>query len=272
MSLEQLTQSLYQAFDAQDYAACAELLSPIKLKLVQHQLLVPVTTSATAADKLNDLRIAKKILEIGAFVAVNTSQFAQFENYFAQLKPFYANQQVTDLQQDHYATQVYALYLLYLLLQSEFLRFHTELETIYSLWTLEQVAHDTFLQFPILLEKNLMEGNYLQIWSQYETLGGQKLPLAEFGRFQDILIDLLRFEIASNITKLYTLLPIVNIKALLHVQSFSALEIDSLLAEHGWVADNGVVHFASEEHSEARDLLQVVKNVLGYARDIETIV
>ncbi|ODQ79909.1 hypothetical protein BABINDRAFT_36396 [Babjeviella inositovora NRRL Y-12698] len=274
MSLESLTASLYKSYEAKKYEEAAAFLPAIKLHLIKHKLLVPLTNADTTKNHYNDLRISKKILEIGAFISINLAEFAQFEQYFIYLKAFYGNAHITNMNKDAQVGKIYSLYLLYLLSQGEFSKFHSELELVYNTWPAEVVASDQFLRFPTNLEKNLMEGNYIKIWQLYAA-DERELPLAEFKLFERVLIDSLRSEIATNISKSYLSLPVVNIKELLHLHDFSGAQIETKIAEeYGWTLHNGVVHFAAEaeEGAEESNHARIIKNVLGYASEIETIV
>ena len=52
MSLQKLTAEIYSLFGKGDYQGCQQLLAPIKLELVKHDLLVPLPSNTTDKTKL----------------------------------------------------------------------------------------------------------------------------------------------------------------------------------------------------------------------------
>lgn len=120
MSLQKLTAEIYSVYDKQDYQKCQQLLAPIKIELIKHNLLVPLDSNTQTEDQVNDLKIAQRILEIGALSSLLTNNYSGFESYFAQLKPFYTNGKIHNLNKPHLntdSTKIISLFLLYLLSQ-----------------------------------------------------------------------------------------------------------------------------------------------------------
>ncbi|CAX44090.1 26s proteasome regulatory subunit, putative [Candida dubliniensis CD36] len=277
MSLQKLTAELYSLFAKEDYQGCQQLLAPIKLELVKHDLLVPLPSNTTDKNQINDLRIAQRILEIGALSSLLTNNYSGFENYFAQLRPFYANPKLHNLQKVHIntdITKITSLYLLYLLSQGLISKFHVELEVIYNSSQYD-VQQDKYLQFPINLESNLMEGNYIKIWKLLKE--EKNLPCQEYTHFVDTLINALRFEIAKSLEKTYDSIPISNCKNLLYLpQELSDSNFEKTLKEtyqvDNWKFEDGVIYFAKNENETDADNQSVIKNLLGYAEQIESIV
>ena len=232
MSLQKLTAEIYSLFGKGDYQGCQQLLAPIKLELVKHDLLVPLPSNTTDKNQINDLRIAQRILEIGALSSLLTNNYSGFENYFAQLRPFYSNPKLHNLQKVHIntdITKIISLYLLYLLSQGLISKFHVELEVIYNSSQYD-AQQDKYLQFPINLESNLMEGNYIKIWKLLKE--EKNLPCQEYTHFVDTLINALRFEIAKSLEKTYDSIPISNCKNLLYLpQELSDANFEKTLKE-----------------------------------------
>ena len=85
MSLQKLTAEIYSVYDKQDYQKCQQLLAPIKIELIKHNLLVPLDSNTQTEDQVNDLKIAQRILEIGALSSLLTNNYSGFESYFALL-------------------------------------------------------------------------------------------------------------------------------------------------------------------------------------------
>ena len=273
MSLQKLTAELYQLFEQENYAQCQSLLVPVKIELIKHNLLVPTVSNTSTNDQLNDLKIAQRILEIGTLSSLLSNNYTSFENYVAQLKPFYATRQLNSSGVNSDNSKIIALYLLYLLSQGLISKFHVELEIIYSSDSYDTDA-DKFLQFPINLERNLMEGNYIKIWKLLRE--EKNLPCKEFGHFIDTLINALRFEIARSLEKTYESIPISNAKNLLYFpQEQSDVEFERVLREEldvaNWIVKDGVIVFAEGEQEVASGE-GVIANVLKYAEQIESIV
>lgn len=273
MSLQKLTAELYQLFEQENYAQCQSLLVPVKIELIKHNLLVPTVSNTSTNDQLNDLKIAQRILEIGTLSSLLSNNYTSFENYVAQLKPFYATRQLNSSGVNSDNSKIIALYLLYLLSQGLISKFHVELEIIYSSDSYDTDA-DKFLQFPINLERNLMEGNYIKIWKLLRE--EKNLPCKEFGHFIDTLINALRFEIARSLEKTYESIPISNAKNLLYFpQEQSDVEFERVLREEldvaNWIVKDGVIVFAEGEQQVASGE-GVIANVLKYAEQIESIV
>ena len=277
MSLQKLTAEIYSLFGKGDYQGCQQLLAPIKLELVKHDLLVPLPSNTTDKNQINDLRIAQRILEIGALSSLLTNNYSGFENYFAQLRPFYSNPKLHNLQKVHIntdITKIISLYLLYLLSQGLISKFHVELEVIYNSSQYD-AQQDKYLQFPINLESNLMEGNYIKIWKLLKE--EKNLPWQENTHFVDTLINALRFEIAKSLEKTYDSIPISNCKNLLYLpQELSDANFEKTLKEtyqvDNWKFEDGVIYFTKNENETNVDNQSVIKNLLGYAEQIESIV
>ncbi|KAK6461126.1 SAC3/GANP/Nin1/mts3/eIF-3 p25 family-domain-containing protein [Scheffersomyces coipomensis] len=284
MPLQKLSEELYKAFDQGDYTQCQKILPPIRIELIKHNLLVPLLNDNTNKNKINDLRISQRILEIGVLSSLLSHNYTNFENYFSQLKPFYLNKKLYhkhELNTD--TTKIISLNLLYLLSKGLISKFHIELEIIYNS-NQYNIDQDKYLQFPINLERNLMEGNYIKIWKLLNQT--TNLPCFEYEHFIDTLIHALRFEISKSIEKTYKFLPINNCKNLLYFpqeQSDSQFEKE-LLEEfniNNWRFENGNIYFDQIEEDEDLDLDSgnepikenpIIKNVLNYSEQIESIV
>lgn len=276
MALPKLASELHSLFEKEQYNDCQRLLPAIKVELVKHNLLVPLPSNSKTPDQLNDLKIAERILEIGALSALLTLEHQQFENAYAQLRPFYhtprlhgKNETNTD------TTKIISLYLLYLLSQGLISKFHVELETTYNSPQFN-VEKDKYLQFPIDLERNLMEGNYIKIWKLLQN--ESSLPCKEYIHFTETLIRTLRFEIARSLERTNDSILLSNCKTLLYYpqeQSDKAFEevLRRELEVDNWEFKDGVIYFHNDtQDAQETDMSAVIKNVLSYAAQIESIV
>lgn len=276
MALPKLADELYALFNAENYEKCQKLLPPIKIELIKHNLLVPVGTNTGTAEQLNDLKIAERILEIGALLLLLAAEYSGFENYVSSLKPFYGLAKLhAQREANTDATKITSLFLIYLLSQGQISKYHVELELIYSS-PLIDVEKDLFLRYPIDLERNLMEGNYIKIWKLLQD--DAALPCPEYRHFTESLRNTLRVEIAHSLEKTSDSIPITNCKTLLYYpQEQSDLLFEQALKEEldvsNWVFKNGTVYFDNgEKNDSASDNAAMIKNVLSYADQIESIV
>ena len=277
MALPKLAEELYLLFEQEKYTECQQLLTPVKIELIKHNLLVPTSANTQTNDQLNDLKIAERILEIGAFSSLLTHNYLSFENYFASLRPFYATAKLhgkNEVNSD--STKIISLYLIYLLTQGDISKFHIELESIYHAPQFN-IDKDKYLQYPIDMERNLMEGNYIKIWKLLQA--DSNLPCKEYQHFTSTLVNTLRVEIAKSIEKTNDSIPISNCKTLLYFpQEQSDLTFEEVLKQElevdDWVFRDGVIYFSQHksQDSSLADSSQIITNVLNYAEQIESIV
>ena len=274
MSLQKLTAELYQLYDQEEYEKCQKILTPIKLELIKHNLLLPTVANSDSKDKINDLKIAERILEIGALSSLLSNNYRGFENYVAQLRPFYSNKQIhAKPEKNTDQTKIISLYLLYLLSQGLVSKFNVELELNYN------SKQDQYLLFPVNLEKHLMEGNYIKIWKVLKN--DTNLPCKEYGHFLDTLVNALRFEIAKSLEQTYETIPISNCKGLLYFpQEQSDATFESIIKDDlkmtGWTFKDGSITFKNDDDSHKGNVnpnsINLISNVLSYAERIESIV
>jgi len=96
-----------------------------------------------------------------------------------------------------------------------------------------------------------------------------------------ILIGTIRSEVASCSEKAYPSIPVANAKSLLFLDSEGG--VVGFSQQRGWTTRDGRVYFpavapggAAADGAAADDVLaasgQVIRNTLGYARELETIV
>ncbi|OBA23554.1 hypothetical protein METBIDRAFT_9807 [Metschnikowia bicuspidata var. bicuspidata NRRL YB-4993] len=276
MALPKLAEELYALFDSENYEKCQKLLPPIKIELIKHNLLVPMGANTETTEQLNDLKIAERILEIGALLLLLAAEYQAFEHYFASLRPFYGSARLhAQREANTDSTKIISLFLIYLLSQGHISKYHVELELIYSS-PLIDVEKDNFLQYPIDLERNLMEGNYIKIWKLLQD--DADLPCKEYRHFTSSLRNTLRVEIAHSLEKTGDSIPVSNCKTLLYYpQEQSDLLFEAALREEldvtSWTFKDGFVYFEiGKNNALASDNAAMIKNVLSYAEQIESIV
>ncbi|KAF2640237.1 hypothetical protein P280DRAFT_452821 [Massarina eburnea CBS 473.64] len=265
--LQDLLKQLQQTLQSHKYPQAQTLLSRAKVALLHLNALIPAENTPRKA-----LLLARETLEIGAIVSIRLKDPVTFTRYFQQLQPFYS---LPDLQKDGgNASKITGLYLLLLLSDGDYAGFHTLLETleVAAAQTGKGLEEDQFIQYPIRLERALMEGSYDRVWGETKS---ERVPSEEFGLFSEVLIGTIRKEIASCSEKAYPSIPIADAKSLLFLESEGAVVI--FAKELGWVVKDSRIYFpAQDDEYSSKDILvtsgQVIENALGYARELETIV
>lgn len=273
MSLESVTQQLKASFESQQFKQCIKLLPVIKVQLAKHNLLVP-------SDIVNqgDLIITRSILEIGALAAINLLDLEAFEKYFFELKPFYSSKAaIFTSNKSSHENKLVALYLLLLLTKGDISQFHIEL------LGLPLNETDYYLEFPIQIERWLMEGSYDKVWKLLNNQDGSR-DFKEFYLFNEDLNSTLRSEIAKCLNCSYEKLPLANAKNLLFFPNEQKLS-QYIKANTNWKTEHGIIYFNNDDDNddvlfeesdqpvEELNLHELfIRNALGYAKDLETIV
>ncbi|AET40410.1 proteasome regulatory particle lid subunit RPN12 Ecym_6002 [Eremothecium cymbalariae DBVPG len=271
VTLPELVKGLKAAFQSKDYSSCAKLLAPIKIELIKSKLLVPDLDAISSGNTayINDLEVSKKILEIGALSSINLLDFTNFENYYAQLRAFYFGAtEGHNLSESENKKKLISLYLLILLSQGDVTRFHSELEFL-SKRNLGNLEENTYLSYPIKLEKLLMEGSYQKAWDMLQNSKDAD-KIDEFNIFDETLMNAIRDSIARNTEVAYTKLPLFNVKALLLFKSEKQTE--SFAKARGWNVTNGSVIFDEDDVVDKRAKTSIVSKALDYAINLESII
>lgn len=255
--------SLCVAFESKDFDSCEKLLTPIKIDLIKHDLLLPDLQSENEA-YINDLNVSKMFLEIGALVNIYRLDFDAFKSYFVQVRVYYFGNN-SKLSESENKSKLISLYLLVLLSEGEITKFHSELEYLGK--HVSNLEEDELLSYPTKVEKWLMEGSYQKACDLLES----KSKIPEFDIFTETLMNAIRDEIARNAEIAYKILPLTNIKALLFFNSEK--ESEKFALERGWKIVNGSVIFEEEENTDQKKETQsIIERSLDYAISLETIV
>ncbi|KAJ3333300.1 hypothetical protein HDU76_009626 [Blyttiomyces sp. JEL0837] len=232
---------------------CGELLTQLKLLLAQLSFL------KKSDDK--ELLLTREVLELGAQWSVKTGDIPSFERYVAQLKTYYHDLSGT-LPPSQRMYPILGLNLLRLLSENRISEFHTELELIDP----EQLSSNIYISHPIQVEQCLMEGSYNKVWNSRSNV-----PAEEYLFFIDILMGTIRNEIASCSEKAYTSLPISDAATLLYFKS--PHEVMAFAAERNWtVSGNEIVFSSSDSGNVDIPAVKMIRNALGYAKELERIV
>ncbi|KIJ37460.1 hypothetical protein M422DRAFT_177903 [Sphaerobolus stellatus SS14] len=258
--LVSLYQDLKQNFNAgpSGLKRTGEILAQLKLGLIQAGLLVP-----QGEHNLEDLSVARDILEIGAFWSIRSKDVPSFDRYFSQLQTFYKDySQVLPPSPREYAIK--GLNLIRLLTQNRIADFHTTLESLPA-----EALHDNpYLKHPVNLERWLMEGSYSKVWS-----ARNEAPAEEYKYFVDSLMGTIRNEIASCEEAAYNTLPIKDACTLLFFTNRS--DLLTFAQQRKWEVDlmNEQIQFARKgEETLEIPKQKVIVASLNYARELEQIV
>ncbi|CAK7232462.1 regulatory particle non-ATPase [Sporothrix curviconia] len=297
MAERKLGQILTQLKSSRTYPEQAKLLSKAKLALLQLGALTPslnTDNGSGSAVPASVLALARETYEQGALCSIRAQDADAFTRYVQQLAPFYALPGAVLPPNVAERNKVTGLYLLLLLTEGRYGEFHSELE---SISTREGAASedDRYLGYPIRLERWLMEGSYDRVWKAMKQ--GEE-PCEEYSVFSEILTSQVRSEIASSSERAYPSLPLSSTKSLLFLDSEGA--VVEFARHRGWAIKDGHIYFPSataaatasavaaqpsapdgavsaedgltQEPAEKEVSQMVIENVLGYARQLETIV
>ncbi|KAF2203054.1 hypothetical protein GQ43DRAFT_390847 [Delitschia confertaspora ATCC 74209] len=267
--LRDLLKQLHQTLQSHQYQQSASLLSRAKVALLNLNALIPSEESPRL-----HVQLARETLELGALISIRLRDPTAFTRYFQQLQPFYSLPEEVLPKEGSNASKITGLYLLLLLSDGDYAGFHTSLETLEVAAAQaggKGLEEDVFIQYPIRLERALMEGSYDRVWGETKS---ERVPSEEFGMFSEVLIGTIRKEIASCSEKAYPSVPISDAKSLLFLDSEGA--VVKFAQECGWVVKDGRIYFPQQEETLDSDIMatsdQVIENTLGYARQLETIV
>ncbi|KAF9535118.1 COP9 signalosome [Crepidotus variabilis] len=233
-------------------------LANLKLGMIEAGLLIP-----QPGVKAVELRIAREVLEIGAYASIRSRDVPSFDRYYSQLLTFYVDYSET-LPPSPHEPAIRGLYLIRLLTQNRIADFHTSLESLDP----EVIATNSYIKHPVNLERWLMEGSYSKVWNARE-----EAPAEEYKFFVDSLMGTIRNEIASCQEAAYDSLPLKDAATLLFFKTQTEL---LKFAEHrGWQIDltGGLIYFKKKNEEKVEIPKQrIIAASLAYARELEQIV
>jgi len=285
--LRSLASELRTALHRKQLDTAASYLSRAKHILLQQNALIP--TSSTPPQLVS---LAREILELGALTSIRREDASSFTRYYQQLQPFYdaeghlettGSTSGLDLSTSQ-RSKITGLYLLLLLSVGNTSQFHTVLEGLVVEASLKghNVEDDSYIKYPVELERSLMEGSYDKAWRETKS---ERVPSEDFSLFSNVLVRTIRREIADCSERAYPSLPISNAKNLLFLNSEGA--VIEFAQERDWTLHDGRIYFPTDPESAAADEEQpigqpekeivlssatIIENSIGYARQLETIV
>lgn len=158
----------------------SSLLTKAKRQLLNLNALLP---SPSTPPQL--LSLARQTLETGALLSIRLHEPDAFTRYYQQLLPFYElHESSFEGNNSGQRSKVTGLYLLLLLTKGDYAGFHTVLEGL----EVENegkggLQGNDYIQYPIKLERWLMEGSYDRVWRATKREG---VPSEEFGVFSEV--------------------------------------------------------------------------------------
>ncbi|KAK0610518.1 26S proteasome regulatory subunit rpn12 [Bombardia bombarda] len=282
MAERQLHQALTQLKSQSStlsYADASSLLSKAQKLLLQLNALTPASTTNPTL-----LGLARETFELGALASIRAEDYKVFTDYFAKLRDFYELPDSVLKPNLDERDKITSLYLLYLLTDKKFNElYHQELESLITRHggSMETLEKHNFLGYPINLEQGLALGSYNIALKNNPVPCPDKsnVPYDEYAVFSEILTSRLRSTVADNTESAYHFLPLSSTKSLLFLDSEGA--VVEFARSRNWIVKDGKITFrsasasaneAGKEAEEKETSQMIIENVLGYARQLETIV
>ena len=206
--------STQQAYDKKDLQKCGQLISDLKIALIECTSYLPSEGNDPTS---KEHCLTRSALELFIFYSIATRDIDSFERYMKQLKPYYQDFDfVASGNNSTYKDQMIGLYLLFLLAKNDIAKFHAELENIDN----KQLESSHYLMHPVKLEQSLMEGNYGKVF-----LARDNIPAPEYKFFMDELTSTIRTEIADCMEASFNkkkCLPTDTVARLLHFNNVNS--------------------------------------------------
>jgi len=257
-------EQLKQAFKPPscDLEKCGALLGELKLALLEVSFM-----PLNGQPPVQELLVAREVLEIGARWSIASEDQESFERYFLQLSTYY-NDFASVLPVSPFKCEMVGLNLLHLLCMNRIAEFHMQLELIPS-----ADMNDIYIKHAIQLERFLMEGSYNKI-----IISKDNVPSQAYQFFVDILIDTIREEILDCSEHAYKSIAVKDATRLLFLDG-AEQEFKSLVQNRGWVETDGangskVLTFPDRGDTNKAQVQQtkLIEYSLEYATELERIV
>ncbi|CAB9501240.1 ATPase regulatory subunit 8 [Seminavis robusta] len=205
-------------------------------------------------------KVATEALELGVLLTVSEGDLDAFARSMAQLKPYYAGGGGT-AQKSH----ILGLNLMYLLVDNRLSEFHSELELL-----TDQEASNTFVSFPINLERQLMVGIYDEVLN-----AGMNVPDPSYQFFVDNLLQTVRDSIADCVEVSYKTMKIKDAMTMMKFDTQKALMEYVQECRDDWIVEGETLCFQPPPMgSKASDIpsMKLISQSLSYATEMERIV
>lgn len=268
-----LYQSAQKCFDMKDLNQTSELISQLKIALLECTSYLPSFGSDPSS---KEQVLTRGALELFVFYSIAIKDINSFERYMVQLKPYYQDfEDQSGNKISTYTDQMTGLYLLFLLAKNEVGKFHVELEKIDN----KRLENSHYLQHPVKLEQSLMEGNYGKVF-----LARDNIPAPEYKFFMDELTSTIRTEIADCMEASFNkkkCLPTDEVAKLLYFKNVDGEFISFIQGRH-WEILDGNVKFLKTQNLMAVSMMSVIdnkvlsnetgKSMIDYAKELEVII
>lgn len=242
-----------------DVSKCKKLLSSIKIKLINFQLIPPFTGDAETVKE--QLLLARETLEIATYLSVTAGDESSFERHVNQVKPYYLDYGHL-LPGSKCQGPITGLHLMFLLAHNRIADFHSEMELI----PVSERSANPYVAYPSRLEQFLMEGSYNKV-----LLAEKDAPLPLFTFFVGILLVTVRGKIADCTEKAYENFPVSQASSMFMLKNQA--EVDAFCKERGWEVKDSLITFGTRK-KELQDLPShsLIAQSLMYATELERIV
>merc|ERR1711998_512142 len=229
-----------------------DTLAQLKIKIA----VMPAAERMTPAALTEE----REVYECAVLLSAQSKDTAEFERHMALLTPYYSDfGALLAPSENHFP--ILGLNLLRLLAQNRIADFHSQLETMSP-----EALSSTPVQFPVLLEQNMMEGSYTKVLEMRNDL-----PLPSYGVFMDMLKDAVREEVASVSEKAYKSLPKAYCMKVLMMTDDG--ELADYAESRGWeIKDSSVLFDIGSEQKKEVPAMETISEMLFYAKELERIV
>lgn len=252
------------SYESGELTKCDAILKTLRRLLIYFPTyLSPCTSSPT---RIQELTLARDVLELGALVSAKLKELDAFEQYFNQLQVYYTDVGVKDLPESPRHMTILGLNLVRLLVWSRIAEFHTELVKINRR---PGADRDQCIRFAILLERCLMEGSYNKLLnSRKQAPSNEYIPVVE------MLEQTVRDEVALCIPESYNQLSISAAQTILMLPSVQ--QVMEVGRERGWQLspDKSFFVFLREEDLSKKRIpfMEMIGNHIDYAADLQKVI
>jgi len=264
--------SAQSAFDENNLSKTDELLNELKIALIECTSFLP---SSGKCPNMKEHCLTRSSLELAVFLSIKKEDISGYERYMKQLKPYYHDfsDNSSDLvNSSTYKDQMLGLYLLFLLAKNRVGEFHALLEKLDS----KKLETSHYLQHPVKLEQNLMEGNYGKVF-----LARDNIPAPQYKFFMNELIVTIRSEIGDCIEASSSKdksLPMQEMARLLHFRN-SNQELLNFVQSRNWNIKDGSVNFVKNDLVSSLEKCNIqvcsedtMESMIDYAKEMEVII
>ena len=160
-----------------DYIALRDAFNSPSVDVINMQMLlnkIKFAALSKSTQSSEDENTWIETLEMAAFIYLRVNDFVNFVSYAQQLKQYYYGPDPHPRKITDRSAAIVGLYLLYLLVCDRIGDFHVDLELIPK-----HILTHPFVEYPITLEKAMMEGNYAKVYKAAHD----PVPLPEFKIF-----------------------------------------------------------------------------------------